>query len=586
MASTIPSHGRPIVLLVASLLVVSTVLTIPVGAQSDADADSNSGPCSGLPIGADWICDGLVGVIEWFIGGMGDLVQGMMVGVVEFIVDTPRPYSNGEMALLEQPDNQPWRSLHDLYLTKTLPIGLAFWGLIALLTQFTRLFTHSAAGEAQQTRLTRRAAFGLLMLIAWWPIGAFVLHMAGALTTTIAPTGQQMVGSINEFFANIGGGLITAILIYFSAGVLAILLLILFISRYVAIYVLMPLMPVLIALWIVDEGPMKYIANVASSIGGMFVPFAFLTIPTAAILLVGYTIQDALRQSLGSLAILPGISGGETTAYAFILFTFWVMALIAPLFVLFGGRAGLPIAYLTAGYIAGHGLSGIARRGARGLRNARASAGTGGGGAAGAAGSTAGSGAGPQLPAPMSPGSIRTPEQAVGGVGNGSTPSGAGADPSVGYSGVGSISGSGAGGARLSGGQGEPWDEISGEIDPDKVRSRITPDSSFDEKLPDDRRYTFGYSKRGDFEKITPQDNLTKADIIHQKYPRLSESGAYSNKSDMYLRDDEGHLYDVTPQWHYDRQHRQFNQEAREVVFDAREYGFDSASTGENTKFN
>jgi hypothetical protein len=523
-----------------------------------------------------------MGVVEWFVGGIQDIVEGMFTGVIEFIVDTPAPYQDGEMAFFQSPDNPPWTSLYELYLTKTLPIGIVLWALIVLLTQFTRLFTHTAKGEAQRTRLTRRAAFGFLMLIAWWPVGAFTLHMAGSLTTAIAPTGQQMAGSINEFFANIGGGLITAILLYFSSGVLALLLLLVFLTRHVAIYVLMPLMPVLIPLWIVDEGPMKYVAGVAESIGGMFVPFVFMTVPTAAILLVGYTIQDALRQSLGSVALLPGVSGAATSAYAIILFMFWVMALIAPLFVLFGGRAGLPLAYLTAGYLAGRGMSGFARRGARGLRNAGGTSAASASGATAGASRASGSAVGSRLPAPGRPAALRPQlEDSVGaeGVGGGTPGPGGVSGPLVVVPG-----GSGSSfGSRFRAGPGSegpgagsasrPWNDVSGGIDRDRVRARITPEAGFAEQLPDDRRYMFGYSREGEFQVVGHQDQLTKSDVVDRKYPQMADTHLYADKSDMYLRDDQGELYDVTPRWQYNQQHDRFDEEARDVVYQAQNYG-------------
>jgi hypothetical protein len=399
-----------------------------------------------------------------------------------------------------------------------------------------------------------------------------------------------MAGTLNEFYGNIGGGLITAILLYFSSGVLAFLLLLVFLTRHVAIYVLMPLMPVLIPLWIIDEGPMKYIAEVAESIGGMFVPFVFMTVPTAGILLVGYSIQDALRQSLGSIAVLPGISGTATSAYAIILFVFWVMALVAPLFVLFGGRAGLPLAYLTAGYLAGRGMRGVARRGAGRLKPSRAG-GTmsSSGSAAASSASTRGRQVGEHLPVAGQQTAL-TPRvrETGGGVGEGTVSPGEVSGPLAGVpdwrkTAVGEESKGGAGGGRTGPrSTARPWDGVRGGIDNERVQSRITPESGFGEQLPDDRRFTFGHSRGGEFQQISHQTRLTKSDVMNRKYPRFANSALYKNKSDMYLRDDQGQLYDVTPQWDYDQQHTRFDEEAREVVYQAQDYGAGSAAGREN----
>ena len=183
--------GRLVALILAGLLLTTAVYATPVAAQSGSGSGSGTGgdPCAGLPVGADWVCNGLVELIEWAVDSIEVIVRGLFEAVVQFIVDTPTPSSGGDMAFFERPDNAPWTALYDLYWQQMLPIGIGLWALIVLLLTSTRLFTHTAEGEYQRTRLERRAAFGLLMLIAWWPIGAFTLHLASALTMTIAGRG-------------------------------------------------------------------------------------------------------------------------------------------------------------------------------------------------------------------------------------------------------------------------------------------------------------------------------------------------------------------------------------------------------------
>ena len=74
--------------------------------------------------------------------------------------------------------------------------------------------------------------------------------------------------------------------------------------------------------------------------------------------------------------------------------------------------------------------------------------------------------------------------------------------------------------------------------------------------------------------------------MIDQKYPRFADSAFYSNKADMYLRDDQGQLYDVTPQWHFNQQHARFDEEARDVVFQAQDYGSETTSGADNAHKN
>jgi hypothetical protein len=548
---------RLVVLAVAVLLLVTAGLPGAAVAQEDSgDTDgtaSASDPCSGLPPGATWVCEGLFGVIEWAIAGIQSIVRGMFEAVVEFIVATPAPYADGEMALVEQPDNPPWGGLYDLYLTKTLPIGIGLWALVVLLVQVTKVFTHTAGGEYQRSRLTRRAAFGILMLIAWWPVGAFTLHLANALTTTVAPSGAQMVGTISEFFANIGGGLIAAVLLYLSAGVVAVLLVALFLARFVIIFTLMPAMPILISLWIVDEGPLEPLAEVAESIGGLFVPFVFMTLPTAAILLVGYTVQDALRRWLASLPVVRAASSPEaTSAYAIILFVFWVMALIAPLFVLFGRRSLFPLAYLSAGFIAGRSLSisrgGRSRTTVGGRQSTEAAVSS-----AGAAGSTVGSTT--TLPRPFEQGlPART------GASGGTRSTGGRGGPSAGGSSSGVTIG-----------------DTSGLGDDYSIRARPANWRELKEQLPDDRKYEFGFSQSGEFRPLsTGPPNTIKRTILQDRISEMADSRHFAGQSDMYLRDSEGDYYNLTDVMEKARRRAQVDQEAREIALDARAVGHPS----------
>ena len=112
------------------------------------------------------------------------------------------------------------------------------------------------------------------------------------------------------------------------------------------------------------------------------------------------------------------------------------------------------------------------------------------------------------------------------------------------------------------------------------------PMSSPAEQLPEDRRYSFGYSRGGEFQIIGHQRKLTKSDVMDRKYPQIADTNVYSDKSDMYLRDDQGQLYDLTPQWHYDRQHTKFDEEARDVVFQAQDYGSETTSGADNAHKN
>jgi hypothetical protein len=124
---------------------------------------------------------------------------------------------------------------------------------------------------------------------------------------------------------------------------------------------------------------------------------------------------------------------------------------------------------------------------------------------------------------------------------------------------------------------------VTGGIDSGQVQARITPESGFGEQLSEDRRYSFGFSRGGEFQRVGNQNQLTKSDVMNRKYPQMADTTIFADKPDMYLRDDQGQLYDVTPQWHYDQQHTRFDEEARDVVYQAQDYGSESTFEADHT---
>jgi len=150
---------RPTAQAVGSLLFVIILCSRVVAAQDGATAAASQ--CEGLAPGASWICQGFFGVVEWFIDNLQAIVRGMFESVLEFILNTPAPYADGERALLQRPDNGPWPALYDLYLTRILPIGLGVWALLVLLVQFTRLFT---AGVGSTYRRARNIGYHIIIV--------------------------------------------------------------------------------------------------------------------------------------------------------------------------------------------------------------------------------------------------------------------------------------------------------------------------------------------------------------------------------------------------------------------------------------
>lgn len=253
----------------------------------------------------DIIIDAISEFIRLLFQPITELIERFAVTLVQLLVNTPTPN-----AVFTRPTNQAWPNVYDFYWDGIIPLSLLVWalsiGLVILLQSMGHLFSHYHTAQ-----LKRRAVAGLLGILAWWWIAALSLRFVDSLTGFIVPNLADI-----SLFQTVSFGAIgllgLAISLTVDLALFAILALI-YVSRQLALYLFVLLMPILIALWIPGVGPFAGAARFMAKLSGFYVPMLVMTVPVAILFRLG----DLL---------------GTSFAISMEGFGAWLTALVIPLF--------------------------------------------------------------------------------------------------------------------------------------------------------------------------------------------------------------------------------------------------------------
>lgn len=321
------THRTSRIVVAVILLLVATAgpLVTVASAQDDVTVDNK---CTG-----GWFdkksCEMMNSAVGWALTMIADFSGDIIAWVIDMVTGTPVPTHNGgEPAIIQQPDNQPWKTVYDSWLSLAVPIGLAEWALMILGVQFSNVFMSGAQAELKRRELKHRTWKVLVGVLGSWAIGATILHIANAVTQTVAPTAKNVSENLAVFAANVQGVALSAVLVWVFSGTIFLFILLLLLARLAVIFTIMWGLPVLLPLAALDVGPVAPLSKPARGIIDMFIPFVFMTLPIALVLKVGYLVVTGLQES-------ALISAGLTYSglNSVILVGFWTVAAVSPLFV-------------------------------------------------------------------------------------------------------------------------------------------------------------------------------------------------------------------------------------------------------------
>lgn len=292
------------------------------------------------------------GFTEWF-DSVADALQNPMAffqeeaeKLVDLLVDRPVATRGGEVALTSQPDGGVMRAVWDINWTMAVPIAgfvtILYVGLTAGMRGLmppSILPNHKANAELWKAlgKLVH-VAMGWTIMIAWVALCLFISKWA-------APTGEEMFPNgqaLNE--AVVAGGL-GGVLLWLSSGVLAILVVLVFGLSWAGTLLGPPAYTVLVGLEAPDLPIVRKLDRFPDE--GIIVAMAACPVPTALILGGGYPVINALRASTdGAIATLLGAQ--LTTILTLVM---WILALVAPLLMVWQARGARPAAAFTAGLL-------------------------------------------------------------------------------------------------------------------------------------------------------------------------------------------------------------------------------------------
>lgn len=330
--------------------------TTTTEAQSDEEPESPltesgdpayDGTCSDLGPFSKNICNGMLGAVKDIAESFLGFAQGTAEWAVEFLVSRPVPLENGKPEFVDRPTNPPMDTVYDLWLNLGLPAGLALWALFMLFFRAGLLLPNRLVTTREAKT---RELFGWLSLFAIlgsWIWCTFLLHLGSGLTLWFAPSGEEIVASfeliVDSTLAAGLGGLLLAL----SSGVLFLVVAGVFGLSWLAVFVLIPAMPVFIALSLPAFSVFRPVSNIGRRLRGLFAPSVFVPFSAAVILGVGYPVVNAIHASLDSG--LSSFAGVDSFAYIILVLVMWFCAVVSPILLFIGSRRLRPFAALTAG---------------------------------------------------------------------------------------------------------------------------------------------------------------------------------------------------------------------------------------------
>ncbi|WP_435156822.1 hypothetical protein [Haladaptatus sp. DFWS20] len=345
----------------------TTAGTTTTGTQTTVESPSNAtaafdGTCTGMGVVSSRMCNGVLGALKEIAHEFLEFARGTAEWSVEFIVSRPVPMKDGTMEFVERPTNAPMDTVYDLWYSLGLPAGVIVWAFSMILLRAS-VFMPSGTVSAQRARSLRiKGWFLLFFILGSWIWCAVILHLTSGLTLVFAPSGAQIVASFETIVDSALAASLGGLLLWLSSGVLFLFVAFVFGLSWLAVYVLMPAMPVFIALSLPAVWLFRPVASVGQRLRGLFVPCAFIPFPAAVILGVGYPVINAVSASLDSG--MSSTAGVDSFAYIILVLVMWFCAAVSPLFLFVGSRRMRPFAALTAGALgAASGMSIASRSG-------------------------------------------------------------------------------------------------------------------------------------------------------------------------------------------------------------------------------
>lgn len=262
----------------------------------------------------DAIKNVLTDIKDALLGLITDLIRALL----HPIVGVPTPRSDSRYIVVGAPDNEPWQSVYqDFYIQYVLPltimlliVGLAYIGLRS-----------GSISEYRQRRLVRRIGLVFMGTFVWFPLVSIPLQFVDALGMTIAPAGD-MAGGIRGLFDTALGGVFVTLAIVIVSNTLLLLAAFVYALRWLGIYMLTPMMPLLGVCWALEIWPFNVASNIARRAAGIYPGLVLAGLPAAILFRLGWELEISTSLS-GLFALFVGLALIPAACLASILTVYW-----------------------------------------------------------------------------------------------------------------------------------------------------------------------------------------------------------------------------------------------------------------------
>lgn len=317
-------------------IVALLVLALAVGpavsavAAQDDDKVTVDKKCEGGMFDLDKkVCQFQKSVLGTILNIITDFVGGIIKFFIDLILGAPVPTHNGgDPAIVQPPDNQPWKAVYESWKSWAVPLGLLEWLLMVIGVMFSQVIVSSQETQLQLREMKHRVWKVLFGIVGSWAIGAIILHVANAITLTVAPTEADVSNNLAVLIGQGQAVSIGAVLMYIFGATIFIFVLLMILVRTAVVFIFMWGLPVLLPLAAMNVGPLEIISRPARGLIDMFIPFAFMTLPMALCLKVGFVVVNGLNTNLVASAGM-----WLTNMNGMIILGFWIIAAVSPLFV-------------------------------------------------------------------------------------------------------------------------------------------------------------------------------------------------------------------------------------------------------------
>lgn len=281
----------------------------------------------------------VAGALFGWIGDILSTFNDVLFGVFEallkmletLITKTPYPKDgSGDPKFLGKPSGDVWGPMYDLYQTSS-DLTLVLLMILLVVVAGVKIYDDILPDYAAKND-TGKIVKMMFATVLWWPIGVAMLVLSdllaqAVLTMSSTEEGKTgLVAAVENIRDNaISGGeaasgvqgivMSLALLIPFVfKTVLMLILIFLWIIRYLFIFLLMPVMPLVFALLAFDMPGAESLKNIGQTTIETYISLIFLTFPAAVVVVVFGQMSGKILTAIDNV-----IAGGDTATATMVL---------------------------------------------------------------------------------------------------------------------------------------------------------------------------------------------------------------------------------------------------------------------------